>query len=208
MQDKTYDILQHTELFVGDEWGNPRLPSPAAKLLLARFGTILFSHDVIYFDGAGGPTRMYNVLRLLCHDIPTQIHAQQVHTLRDYQTGMGFDLLKERAFPLSPIAGQSIALDAESGTILLCADEESCAVHLYVTAWHTAPQRAHAALEQMRSYMRTWIMQRTFRCAAVKFSLRESEIQLRCVKYLLRKCEVCPSAMGKCYMVGIRVYPS
>ena len=161
MLDTAFDLLQDAAIFAEDETGNLCLPSPAAKLLLARAGTVLFSHDVIFFDGAGGQTRMYNVLRLLCHDIPTHIHCHRIHTLRDYQTGMGFDLLKERAFALSPANAQAIALDAEAGTILLMAEEASCAVHLYVTAWHASPQRAKIALEQMRAYMLEWIMQRT-----------------------------------------------
>ena len=158
--DDFFDLARYGSLCAKDDTSDLFLPEDAAKILLLPSGTFLCAKDTFYFDGSCGATRMYNVLRLLCHDIPTQIFDMPVTSLRDYQTGIGFDLKKEKTYPLCPMDAQAIALDVQSGSIVLTADEENLCLTLYAAAWHKNRPRAGVILQQMRTFMQNWIMQR------------------------------------------------
>jgi len=158
--DDVFDLARCGVLFAQDDAGGFSLPEDAAKILLLPSGTFLCAKDTFYFDGTCGATRMYNVLRLLCHDIPTRVFDMPVTSLRDYQTGIGFDLKKEKTYPLCPMDAQAIALDVQSGSIVLVADEENLCLTLYAAAWHKNRPRAAQILSQMRTFMQNWIMQR------------------------------------------------
>ena len=151
--------LFDAQCILQDAHALPFLPDAAAKLLLQRHGSAVFGRDTIFLEGAGGATRMYNVLRLLCHDIPTHMGSCPVQTLRDYQSGIGFDLGKRKAFRLSPMQQQAVALDAQDGSIVILADEEKTCLHIYTFAQHPSPTHAHRTLEQMRLFVRNWMMQ-------------------------------------------------
>ena len=108
-----------------------------------------------------GATRMYNLLRLLCHDIPTDIGGMRVLTLRDYDRRTAFDLATLQTTTLPTDSAQIVALDLEAGTIVLRPASNKPLLRVYFAAHDERPEAAEEKMAAMRRAMRTWIVQRT-----------------------------------------------
>ncbi len=132
-----------------------------AQMLCERYGHFAYSRDQYSFEGPSGATRMYNLLRLLCHDIPTDIGGMRVLTLRDYErrTATTLDTLQTTSLPTD--SAPIVALDLTAGTIVLRPASSKPLLRVYFAVSDTDPAMAEEKLAQMRRAMRTWIIQRS-----------------------------------------------
>ena len=133
----------------------------AMESLSKTYGHFAYSRDQFSFEGMSGATRMYNLLRLLCHDIPTDIGGMRVLTLRDYDRRTAFDLSTLQTTTLPTDSAQIVALDLEAGTIVLRPASNKPLLRVYFAAHDERPEAAEEKMAAMRRAMRTWIVQRT-----------------------------------------------
>ena len=129
--------------------------------LNTNYGYFAYARDRYAFEGPTGSTRMYNLLRLMCHDIPTDIGGMRVRTLRDFERRSAIDVINFQTTSLPLSSAQIIALDLDEGSIVLRPAAVKPLLRVYISTFHRDPATADENLAKIRAAVRTWIAQRT-----------------------------------------------